>query len=346
MRAIVVEAPGEADVMRLVEVPDPEPGPRDVVIRVAACGVCFHDVVTRNGVMKRGIRMPLIPGHEIAGTVAAVGPAVRRWRVGDRVASVQRRHVCRQCRYCRTGRETSCPEREFLGDVGLNGGYAEYVLVEEDNLVAVPPHVDLEAAAITACAIGTELGALRDAARLVAGEVALVTGAGGGLGQHGVQVAKACGAFVIGVTTTPAKAEAVRAAGADAVVVAERGQDFSEEVLRLTDGYGADVVLDNVGSAVFHAARRSLAVGGRWVLVGQLTGDFVSLNPAQLFFRAVSVLTQSSTSLKQLEDAMALVARGQVRPVVDRTLPLEDAPEAHRLMERGAPTGRLLLKPA
>lgn len=346
MRAMVVRAPGGPEALRLEDVPMPELRPNEARIRIAACGVCFHDVVTRNGTYRRGVRMPLIPGHEIAGVVESVGPAVRGFRPGDRVCTTQRRHICGHCRYCRAGRETSCAEQEFLGDVGLNGGYAEFACVEEDNLAPVPDGVPLEAAAIAACAIGTELNAIRDVAAVRPGDRVLVTGAGGGLGIHGVQVARACGGEVIALTGSPAKAETLRGLGAEQVLVVARGEDFAPRVRALTGGEGVDVAIDNVGSDTFEPTRRSLAEGARWIFIGQLSGDFVSLNPAQIFLRDITIRSAKSTSRRQLGDALDLLRRGLVRPVIAATLPLEQAAEAHRMVERAAPAGRILLIPS
>ncbi len=345
MQAVVVRAPGGPEALVAEDVPEPALRRHDVRIRVAACGVCFHDVVTRNGTLRRGIGMPLIPGHEVAGIVEAVGPDVRGFRPGDRVASAQRRHICGCCRFCRGGRETSCRAQEFLGDAGLNGGYAECVNVEDDNLALVPDGIALDAAAIVACAIGTELNAIRDVAKVRPGERVLVTGAGGGLGIHGVQLARLAGAEVIAVTGSSDKQAALRDAGADHVVLAAHGSDFSAAVRALSGGEGVDVAIDNVGSDVFEPTRRSLAEGARWVLVGQLTGAFVRFNPAQLFLRDIALLSARSTSRAQLEDALGLVARGRVRPVIAARLPLAAAAEAHRMMERASPTGRILLCP-
>jgi len=341
----VIRAAGDAEVLRIEDVPVPTLRPADVLIRVAACGVCFHDVVTRNGVLRRGISMPLIPGHEVSGIVEAVGPAVRRFTPGDRVATVQRRHICGACRFCRGGRETSCAEREFLGDAGLNGGYAEWVAVEEDNVARVPDGVPLESASIVACAIGTELNAVRDVAAVQPGDRVLVSGAGGGLGIHGVQLARLCGGTVIAVTTSEAKAEIIREAGAHEVIVCGRGEDFSPKVIAATGGDGVDVVIDNVGSVLFEPTRRSLGMGARWVFIGQLTGDFVRLNPAQIFMKDVTIRSAKSTSRRQLEDALGLVARGAVKPVITDVLPLEAAAEAHRIVESGRSVGRVLLRP-
>jgi acryloyl-coenzyme A reductase len=345
MRAMVIRAAGDADALRLEEVPVPALRPNDVLIRVEACGVCFHDVVTRNGVLRRGIRMPLIPGHEVSGIVEAVGPAVRLFAPGDRVATVQRRHICGFCRFCRTGRETSCADREFLGDADLNGGYAEYVAVEDDNVAKVPAGVPLDQAAIVACAIGTELNAIRDVAAVQPGDRVLVSGAGGGLGIHGVQIARLCGGHVIAVTTSDEKAQIIRDAGAHEVIVVARGEDFSPKVVAATGGDGVDVVIDNVGSVLFEPTRRSLGMGARWVFIGQLTGDFVKFNPAQIFMKDVTIRSAKSTSRRQLEDSLDLVARGLVRPIITDVLPLEAAADAHRLVEAGQTVGRILLKP-
>lgn len=345
MKAIVVRQPGGGEVLSLEEVPDPVPGAKDVLIKVAACGVCFHDIVTRNGTLKAGVKMPCILGHEIAGTVVAVGDAVRGFKPGDRVATAQRYHICGSCRYCRTGRETLCPDRKFLGDWGMVGGYAELVAVEDDNVAVVPDAVPLEQASIVACTIGTILNAIREVGRLQPGETALVTGAGGGLGMHAIQLARLAGAYVVAQTTSPEKAPMIREMGAHAVVVSERGADFSAQVKKETDGRGVDVAIDNVGSPLFEPTRRSLGIGGRWLLIGQLTGQFVPFNPAQLFLKNVSMLSATSTTRKQLEDCLALVARGQIKPVVSRSLPLADAARAHEAVEAGKVLGRILLRP-
>lgn len=346
MRAVVVRRPGSAvEVMRVETVPDPVARARDVVIQVAACGVCFHDVVTRNGTLKTGVEMPMIPGHEIAGTVVAVGLGVREFHIGDRVATTQRRHVCGACRYCRTGREPLCDEALFIGDAGLNGGFAEYVAVEADNVSLIPEVVPFESAAIASCAIGTMFHAVTEVGRVRLGETVLVTGAGGGLGIHGIQIARAAGAFVFAQTTSAGKADAIRAAGAHEVVVSERGGDFAAAVRELTDRQGVDVVVDTVGSPIFESTRRSLGRGGRWILVGQLSGDFVPFNPAQLFLKGISMLSATSTTREELRRTLDLIARGAVQPVVTGTFSLDGAASAHERVESGKALGRLVVVP-
>lgn len=345
MKAMVVHQPGGTEVLRLERVADPIAGPKDVIIKVDACGVCFHDIVTRNGTLKFGVQMPCILGHEISGTVVDVGRDVRAFQRGDRVATVQRYHICGACRYCRTGRETLCPERKFTGDWGMVGGYAEYVAIEDDNVALVPEGVELQDAAIVACAIGTILNAIREIGKLQPGETALVTGAGGGLGMHAIQLARLAGAFVIAQTTSPEKADQIRALGAHTVIVHSRGEDFSNAVKKANRGLGVDVAIDNVGSQLFESIRRSMGIGGRWIMIGQLTGEFVPFNPAQLFLKNVSMLSATSTTRKQLDDCLALVARGVIKPFVSLALPLEQAAQAHELVETGKSSGRIVLRP-
>ncbi len=176
-------------------------------------------------------------------------------------------------------------------------------------------------------------------------DLVLVTGASGGVGLHAVQIARAAGATVLAASTSPDRADALREAGAHHLVLHRRGEDFSAQVRDLTGGEGADVAIDTVGTPVFTSTRRSLARGARWVMVGQLTGDFVPFNPAQLFLRGVSLLSATSVTREELRRCLVLLANGTVRAAVHDTLRLEDAAEAHRRLEAGTPLGRLTLAP-
>jgi len=345
MRAIVQRATGGVEVLATEDVPRPRPRPREILIRIKACGVCFHDIVVRNGTMKAGVEMPLIPGHEIAGVVEEAGCEVTRVNAGDRVATTQRYHVCGSCRFCRGGLEPLCAERRFLGDHGMVGGYAELVAVEEDQVARIPDAVSDEQAAIAACAIGTSLNAVRDVGRVAINDRVLVTGAGGGVGVHAVQLARLAGAYVIAQTTSHDKTALLESLGAHLVLVTARGEDFSKRLRDATSGEGAEVVIDNVGTVAFDAMRRSLGVNGRWILVGQLTGDFVPFNPAQLFLRNQSMLSVHSTTRKQLEDCLSLIARGDVRPVVSDVHALSEIRHVHERVERGGVAGRVVVRP-
>lgn len=345
MHAILVRQAGDLDVLEYTELPEPEPAPHEVVVRVERCGVCFHDLVTRNGTLKAGVTMPCVLGHEVAGEIVELGSAVQAFHVGQRIATTQRSAICGQCRYCRSGHEALCPSRVFMGDHGYNGGYAQYLAVDAKCIAVIPEGVSFESAAIASCAIGTGLNAIRDVGRVQMGETVLVTGAGGGLGVHAIQLARLAGARVIAQTTSPDKASQLRALGADMVVTHARGEDFSPQVRDLTKGLGVDVIVDNVGTPLFAAMRKSLAIQGRWLLIGQLSGDFVPFNPAQLFLKNQSMLSVTSTSRRQLEDVLQLLALGEVRACIDRTYALQQAREAHARLAAGAALGRALLAP-
>jgi D-arabinose 1-dehydrogenase-like Zn-dependent alcohol dehydrogenase len=344
MKAVVIHETGDVDVLRVQDVPRPIPGPHEVVIQITACGLCTLDVATRKGTYRRGVELPLIPGHEISGRVVAVGAEAFGLLVGDRVATTQRFGVCGRCRLCRNGYESLCAQRRLLGQQGFRGGYAEYVAVQVDNVAKVPDEVSDEQAAIAACAIGTSLNAIRDVGRVSMGERVMVTGAGGGLGIHALQLARAAGAWVVAQTTSPDKADLLAKLGAHEVIVNGRDEDFSGRVKELTGGDGVDVVIDNVGTPLFDVVRRSLATNGRWMLVGQMGGNFVKFNPAQLFLRNQSMMSVHSTSKAQLEDTLALIARGAVRPVISGTCQLDELPSVHRRMEAGTVTGRVVIR--
>jgi len=343
MRAIVVDRAMPAGELAVRALEVPTPGENELLVSVAACGVCFHDILARSGALRPDAQ-PFVPGHEVAGIVAAVGRGVTQFAVGDRVATTNRRTICGHCEYCRSGRESSCAQKKNLGDGELNGGYADYVCVSEDCAALVPPRVVLEHAAIAACALGTQLNAVR-AAGVRAGERVLVLGAAGGLGIHGVQFARLAGGEVVALTSAPEKAQALHEAGAHHVVVAEHGANFSMEVRRLTGGHGVDVVIDNVGTPTFDAARKSLAPFGRWVFVGQVSTDFVRFSPAHIFFRGITILTAKNATRTQLAEILDMLDRKLVSPRIWRSFALEESAEAHGHVEAGRAIGRIIIGP-
>ncbi|MDE8649351.1 zinc-binding dehydrogenase [Rhodococcus qingshengii] len=333
MRAVVMTANGSPEVLLCRTVADPTPTPTQVIVQVRACGVCGHDVADRAGLTRIGAGTIL--GHEIAGEVVATGSAVSAFRCGDLVASKQH-HTCRTCEECTSGDELACREADFV-----YGGYAEYVALEHDTLIKVPDGIDMTAAAVAACAVGSCLQALADVARVQPGENVVITGAGGGLGLHAMQVARYLGARVIAVTSSPTKSALLSTYGADDVVVASEG--IAEQVLDLTDGVGADVVLDNVGLAgVFDGCFKALRRRGRYVLTGQLEREKISLYPAFVFFKEAIITGSASTTTSSFARSLDLVGAGSIKPVT-RTFALDEAAAAHRAIDRSEIVGRAVL---
>ncbi len=342
MKAVIFERCGPPEVLSVREIPTPTPRDHQVLVRVHACGVCRRDVLTRMGPPPRGLALPTIPGHEIAGEVAALGPEATGFAVADRVCSTQRARVCGRCSMCRSGRETLCAELQFLGQEAP-GGYAEYVLVGDDNLVRLPDAIPFPEGAILACTVGTTYNAVCETGCVRPGDRVVIAG-GGGLGAHAIQVARFAGAFVVAVTTSPPKVAALREAGAHEVVVATNGR-FADRVRAALSGGGADLAIDTVGGAVFHEVRRSMAPGGRIVLVGEVTGRSVELDLASIYRRGLEIRSAVSASRRQLERAVQLVAAGAVRPMVSQILTLDEARAAHAQVERGPVVGRIVLTP-
>ncbi len=313
----------------------PTPEATEVLIRVRACGVCGHDQADRAGLTR--VSMPCVLGHELAGEVVEVGRSVRAFRKGDLVASKQFM-TCGSCLACRSGQELDCPKRRFV-----YGGCAEYVTISDDALLLVPEGVDPVGASIVACAIGTCFQALVSIGKMLPGETVAVTGAGGGLGIHGIQLVRALGGEPIAITSSPEKTELLLQLGATAVVVG-REKGFFEEILTLTKGRGVDMVLDSVGHPLgFNECLRALRPRGRYVLTGQLYRERISLYPFFVFSRETVITGSASTLMSSFMAAMELVRTKKVVPIVGATLPLSEAAKAHSLMDNRGVTGRVVL---
>lgn len=342
MRAAVVRESGPPSVLRLEEVPIPSCGDHEVLVKVEACGVSSRDIVERNGTYRRDVEFPLLMGLEISGTVVDVGQEVSSLAPGDHVCT-KAFSSCGQCRLCRTGRESTCFDRR-----PVRGGYGEYAAIDADAVVKITADIPFEQSCTLGPAAGVALNAVRDTARVTVGDTVLVTGASGGVGSPSVQVARLCGARVFAVTREAGKAEALRADGAEEVIVMPAdgpsgAQELVRRVRELTGGWGVDVVIDTVGSRVFDACFDSLAVHGRYAFVGQLFGEKIAINPARIFFKRAQLLGVGSVSRAQLEDAVALVAEGRLDVRVARVLPLDHIVRAHELVEAGELTGRVVI---
>jgi acryloyl-coenzyme A reductase len=341
MRVALLDRTGPPDALVPGERRVPEPGPGELLVRVRACGVCGHDLLARRGAL--AARPGAVLGHEIAGEVVAAGSAPDSELVGRRVALVQR-IPCGRCRECAAGLTTLCREGPgFYGD-DLAGGYAEYVLASPRNVVPVPDQVPDVAAAILTCAVGTGLRALRRA-HTGPGDVVVVTGAGGGVGVHTVQLAHHLGATAVAVTGTAAKEDALRGLGADAVLVAPDAGTVRDRVGDLGGRRGADVAIELTGGPTFPLALRSLGPRGRLVLVGNTDPARLPLDPGLTILKELTVHGSAHADAADLADVVALVTAGTVTPVPARVWPLAEAARAHEAMERREVTGRAVLVP-
>lgn len=336
MKAVCLDRLGPPGVLRPSERNIPAPNATGVLIKVAASGVCGQDLLFRRGMF--GGPTGKVMGHEVSGTVAAIGSRVESLQPGERVAALQRRS-CNRCRYCIGGREVLCCEGKLYGQ-DLDGGYAEYAVVEERSLVRVPDGVNDGAAAIAACAVGTAYHALR-LAGLEAGQRILVTGASGGVGIHALLLARAMGAEVVAVTSSADKERSL-SQFADHVLVSQ-DNEFHDEVRG--SGLAPDVVIDLTARFTLSSSLRSVRRGGVAVVLGNMGSGEVPVLPGALIEREITLLGSKACSRIELQDVLRLIERKVLSPMIHAMLPLERAADAHALVERRNLAGRVVLLP-
>jgi NADPH:quinone reductase len=320
MKSIQVREHGGPEKMELVETPKPQPGSKQVLVRIAAIGVNFIDVYFRTGLYKADL--PVTLGNEGSGTVEAVGPDVTEVAPGDRVAYAMTR-----------------------------GSYAEYAVVPEAVLVKLPDHVDFQTAAAAMLQGMTAHYLTHSTYALKSGDTCLVHAAAGGAGGLIVQMAKMLGARVFGTVSTEEKAAIAREHGVDEVIFYTR-QDFEAEVKRLTNGRGVDVVYDSVGKTTFEKSLNSLHPRGLLALFGQSSGAVPPFDPGILNAKGSLFLTRPSLAhhlttreelLWRAGDVLKWIDAGKLKIRIDRTYPLAEAAAAHRDLEGRLTAGKLLL---
>jgi acryloyl-coenzyme A reductase len=339
MKAVTFSEFGGPSVLQATVVDAPVCGPDDVLVRIHAAGVCYHDVLSRGGKIPGG-RPGRILGHEMAGDIVALGSHVAPGRIGERVVVYQRLY-CGTCRYCLRGRHDLCRNSRVLGESG-GGGYAEFACVPARNAIRMPDGLDMNAAALAVCPVGTSVRAALGVARVGPGQTVLITGAGGGLGLHQIQVLKSVNARAIAVTSSKDKADVVRQAGADEVIVCP-DLKFSAEVWRLTGKQGVDVVLENVVSDTFGESLRSTAQNAIVVVLGNIGTKRVEMDPGLIIARRIRIAGSGNATYEDVQIALHLLATKAVKPFIGKVLPFPRAWEGHALMEERAVVGRVVL---
>jgi putative PIG3 family NAD(P)H quinone oxidoreductase len=324
MHAVVITEPGGPEVLRWTEVEDPVPGAGEVVVNVTAAGVNRADVMQRQGFYPPPPGAPPYPGLECSGTVAATGPDVTRWHAGDEVCALL-----------------------------AGGGYAEQVLVPAGQLLPKPAGIGLaESAALpeTTCTVHSNVFEL---GHLEAGETILIHGGGSGIGTTAIQLAKNAGAIVAVTAGSSEKLDRCRELGAD-ILINYHDADFVESVKAATGQHGADVILDIIGAAYLARNVDALAVDGRLVSIGLQGGSKGELDMGKLMTKRGTIL---STTLRArpkeqkarivqavTEHVWPLVEERKITPIIDCELPISEAAQAHRIMEAGGHTGKILLR--
>ncbi len=342
MKAVVLNEYGGPEVLRYTEMPEPEIGANEVLVRVRACALNHLDLWLRRGLPTQPLNFPHILGSDIAGEVAKIGASVANIRAGDKVLLAPG-VSCGQCAQCIAGRDNFCKDYTLFGS-GVQGGYAEFVKAPAANVIPIPGALAFEQAAAIPLVFLTAWHMLLTRARLRPAEEVLVIGAGSGVGSAAIQVAKAAGARVIAASTSDAKLARAKELGADDTIPSSG--EFAREVKRLTGGRGVDVVFEHVGQATWEQSIYSLARGGRLVTCGATTGFDGKINIGYLFARHLSILGSFMGAKAELFAVLDLFKRGRLKPVLDCVLPLDQAAQAHQRLESREQFGKVVLSVA
>jgi NADPH:quinone reductase-like Zn-dependent oxidoreductase len=344
--AMVIRGTGGPEVLQRETIDLPEPGPREVRVRVKAVACNHVDLWMRRGLPHVKYEWPYRLGCDIAGEIDAVGPGARAAgggtpKVGERVL-VSPGLSCGVCARCLSGQDNLCRQYRMFGE-GAQGGYTRHLNVPDANLLPFPRGLSFTDAAAVPLVFLTAWQMLVRKAQLAPGQVVLVQAAGSGVSTAAIQIAKLYGAKVIATAGSDAKVERALALGADHGVN-YKSQDFVAECKRLTDKAGVDVVVEHVGGETFVKSVLSTRWGGRVVTCGATSGFTPQVDLRQIFFRQVEVLGSTMGPKGDLFGILPFVEAGKLKPVVDRVLPLWSAAEAHRALEERAVFGKVVLE--
>jgi len=331
VKAVRFHQHGGPEVLRYEDAPDPQPAEGRAIVRVRACALNHLDLWERRGLDRVKLPLPHISGADVAGEVLETGQRVM----------LQPGLRCGACAPCRRGDDNQCVHYDVLG-LRSDGGYAELIAVPLENLIPIPATLDFITAAAFPLTFLTAWHMLVTRGRLGEGDVVLVLAGGSGVGQAAIQLARHFGARVF-ATSAPEKAARTRALGAEQVFD-HYSVDFSKEVRRLTDGRGADIVVEHVGEATWDRSVRALATGGRLVTCGATSGFAASLDLRHLFARQLSLLGCYMGRFAELDSAAQLLFDGRVTPVIDEVFPLERAADAQRRLENKGQFGKVVLQ--
>ena len=340
MKAVLFREHGGPDKLSYEEIPTPQIGAQEVLVRVKACALNHLDIWIRQGNPAYPMPMPHVSGSDIAGLVEAVGTQAEGLTAGQRVF-VSPGVSCWHCEFCLAGRDNFCRTYSLIGAM-MHGGYAEYVKVPYRNVLAMPENLTFEQAAAFPLVSVTASHMMFALAGLQHGETVLIMGAGSGVGSMAVQMAKLAGARVITTVGADDKIPKAVTLGADAVINHNR-EKVAERVRLLTEGRGVDVVIEHIGPEVWDSCLASLAKGGRLITCGATTGAEVKLDLRQVFSRQYTIKGSYMGTRAELVKTAVLMGQRRLSSVIDRTYPLQEARAAQEQLLSRKFFGKIVL---
>jgi NADPH:quinone reductase-like Zn-dependent oxidoreductase len=342
MRAVIFNQHGGPEVLQHTVVPDPKPGPADVLIEVKATSINHIDVFLRRGMPGVKVPMPKIVGSDASGIIREVGSDVAGLKVGQRV-TINPGIGCGHCEFCAAGFGSQCVSYSMVGET-RDGAYAELIAVPAHIVLPIPESLSFDEAAAAPLVFLTAWSMMVGKGRIRPGEDVLILGAGAGVGTAAIQIAKMVGCRVFAAASSDEKLERAKGLGADCLINYAR-DEFDRKIRDLTNKRGVDMVVDYIGADTWVRSLRSARRGGRVVTCGATTGFAPQTDLRQIFFRQVQVLGSTMGSHAEFLDVMKCLFRGQLRPVIDRILPLSEARQGHERIEQRAVFGKIVLRP-
>jgi NADPH:quinone reductase-like Zn-dependent oxidoreductase len=337
MKASYFTKHGGPDVMEYGEMPDPEPRPGEVLVRIQAAAMNRVDKWIRDGWPGLKLPLPHIPGSDGAGVVETSGHGFQK---GERVV-INSNLGCGECEFCQAGQDNLCTKWHLLGET-TSGTYAELVAVPARQLLRLPENISFEIAAASALVCLTAWHSLITKGELRAGETVLVIGAGGGVNTAAIQIAKLAGCTVFVVGSNVKKLSNAQTLGAD-VFIDRSAEDWGKRIYQLTRRRGVDVIVDNVGAATMMSSFRAVRRGGRILTVGNTSGPTFEIDNRYIFGKHISILGSTMGTIHDFTTVMKLVFDGKIRIPIDSSFPLSNAREAHEKLESGDYFGKILL---
>ena len=330
-------------IVEISDIPIPLPKGNEVLVKIHACGICGHDVSVVNGILKRGIKKSIVPGHEFSGTVVDLGNSSSKLNLNDRVISALN-VSCGKCENCYSSNNFRCTNNIGIG-TETNGGMAEFVAIPETNLIKIPNEINLLEASLFPCPIGVAFNSIGHLSKTNPNQKILVVGAGGGLGTHILKILSPTYENIIALTSSEHKVEHLKTLGAKIVLTNENNLDFSELIYAFTEEKGSDVIFNIPGSKTFEASLKSLAIDGTLLLLGETSKLKANFPISEAIFRSATIKSVLGASEADIENSMQYFLTHKLHPEIDSIHSLENWSVAFDRINTKQSIGRVVITP-